>query len=97
MRVNAARQCVLTHAVFRCVQSTEGAASLATTEEMKDFLALIAKVTDRPVPNLLRAHFLTLGAVLHHRERWASMRLYQLQRMLQVLKCRSIPVSWGID
>jgi hypothetical protein len=70
---------------------------LATTEEMKEFLELVAKVADRPVPNLLRAHLLTLGAVLHHRERLASMRLYQLQRMLQVLKCRSMPVSWGID
>jgi hypothetical protein len=76
-----------------CLQSTEGAASLATTEEMKDFMALVAKVTDRPVPNLLRAHLLTLGAVLHHRERSTSTRLYQLQRMLHPLQCRSIPVS----
>jgi hypothetical protein len=80
-----------------CVQSTEGAASLATTEEMKEFLELVAKVADRPVPNLPRAHLLTLGAVLHHREGLASMRLYQLQRTLQFRQCRSIPVSWGID
>jgi hypothetical protein len=58
-----------------CVQSTEGAASLATTEEMKEFLELAAKVADRPVPNLLRAHLLTLGAVLYDRGMSPSPRL----------------------